>query len=272
MGLIEVIKAKPVQDFEKRITQLLDKNWNAFAFEAVDRAIDAIAAGDPFLQPFIDAADKTAVAVQSALKSANKAIWGINPESAVQKAKGTVSFNKPDLAAIEKLVKGQIAWIGNHGSESEIAKAVSELYGKLWGEGKTRKEIVDALRKEFSKYTPAKFVEKFGETRYWQMFTQHHATLSKTISSVSRIARTHKTYIFWARSNERTCEICGFYHNKTFETAGAVEEMNGYLKAAESGDIEAMKTARPFVTDTGSDRPMPPLHIGCRCRTLAGKE
>jgi hypothetical protein len=256
-NLIEIIKANEVSRMQKKIEPLLHSAWIKFSYDAIDRAIEAVELSEPFLQPFTDAANATGLSVATALQSSNTAIW---------KAKRK-TLDKPDIKAIQNLVKGQIAWIGDHGSSSDIAKEVSERFGALWGEGLTRNKIVAGLKAEFSQYTPEKYAAKFGEKKYWELYTQHHAVLSSSFSDLQRMRKTEQ-YKFWARNNERTCDICGGYHGKIFTTGDAIETMDKYLSAAKDGDTEGMKTARPFVTDLNSVNPIPPLHIGCRCRIL----
>lgn len=259
--MIEIFKAvknNPIKHYQERITPLLNSAWLRLSYDAIDQSIAAIELGEPFLQPFADAAIQTGAETENPIKSETTAIW---------RSQNKI-MDKPDLSAIAKLVKGQLAWVGNFGSNSQIAKEISAEYGRLWGEGKTRQEIVAGLRETHGNYTPKAYAEKFGEQRYFEMFTQHHSVLSGSFATLNRL-RIRKTYRFWARNNERTCEICGFYHNKVFPTAGAIEEMDNYLAAAGTGDIEAMKAARPFVTDQESERPVAPLHIGCYCRMLA---
>lgn len=254
---VEILKADPIGKFNAKLEPLLHSEWINFSFDAIDKAIVAVSKSEPFLEPFTEAGESTGIAVTGALETGNKAIW---------KQKRKV-LDKPDLKAIENLVTGQIAWIKDHGSKSEIAKAVSQKFGELWGQGLTRNKIVDGLRAEFGQLTPTAYAEKFGERAYWKMFTQHHSVLSGSFSDLQRMRKTEK-YKYWARPDERMCPICGAYHNRIFVTGDAIETMDNYLTAAKDGNTEAMKEARPFVTNDQSVNPIPPLHIGCRCRIL----
>lgn len=257
MNLIEIIKANPIGKFNAKIEPLLHEEWIKFSYDAIDKAITAITKSEPFLESFTEAGELTGLAVSGALETGNTAIW---------KAKRK-TLDKPDLKSIENLVTGQIAWIKDYGSKSEIAKAVSQKFGQLWGEGLTRNKIVDGLKAEFGQYTPEKYAEKFGERAYWKMFTQHHSVLSGSFSDLQRMRATEQ-YKFYARPDERMCPICGAYHNRIFTTGNAIQTMDNYLHAAADGNTEAMKEARPFTTNDKSKNPIPPLHIGCRCRIL----
>lgn len=269
MEIIKALKRNPIADYRKYVTPLLNKLWNNYASEAIALSIEAISKGEPFSQPFIDAAEQTANDAEKMIAKYTKAIWN-NGKQLVQKD-NLISFNQPDTVAINLLIKGQLAWIKDHGNKSDIAKLVSEEYGRLWGEGNTRSQTVAALVTKFADVTPANFAAKFGEQKYWELFTQHHSTLTGSFASINRLKK-RKTYRYYARNDERTCPICGYYHDKVFEVAPAAQDMSNYMTAAQSGDVEAMKTARPFTTDTNSDRPVPPLHINCQCRLLFNLE
>lgn len=193
----------------------------------------------------------------------------------IQKAEMTLTYdlNRTDIRAIKYLTEADIFFIKDHAPDSPIAKAINEALIAGKERGLFGNDIAGKLSYDFGEYTPESFLSEFAQYSYWEGVVAGYDSITKTSAVINDFTEAgYITYRWYARQNERTCPICLALHNKVFTVESAKKDLDAYLKAAEDGNYEDLKTISPWLKSpeeaealTEKDGYWPPAHPKCRC-------
>jgi SPP1 gp7 family putative phage head morphogenesis protein len=194
------------------------------------------------------------------------------PLMPIQKAEGDMKEPEPDIlqidpAVIGKLTQGNIVWIQNHASNSELSMKLAESL-KAWKlQGLTMWDIAEKLKIEYLNLTPASFSDRFAERDYWKIVTQNHTARITSYANIDDYEAAGYEYYEWITREDGVCDICAPMNGLIFRVSDARARINDYYAAAETGNIDGMKAADPFLKkdEQVPNGIMPQVHIRCFC-------
>lgn len=279
-----VSKASGYDLLLKKLKEALAQSWSAqiqlAAYEIIENLDTPGKVSEADLTKALKAISRVlgedfATLTEPTLFDATEEFWKYEVKSLNMSDKEQIGINLdlPDKRAVKALAKGNTAWIKGHSLKSKLAKEITDELITVREMGLTRKQARVLFERKFGQYAPADIAKYFGEDQYWDGFIRAHATRTRTFADITTYGKAGYTnYSIFSRLSERTCPICRRMHGVVYKVADAAKQMEGYYTAADKGDINGMKKAFPWLTDTPdySKAPqkglLPSFHFRCECR------
>ena len=179
------------------------------------------------------------------------------------------TLNIIDKETINILAASDLLWITNHGIEgTQLMRDIQKAVLKGIEKGLTGFEIAEGIKNTISELPKNKYIELFGEDKYWQMVTNTNVTRISAFTDINvYVEGGFKKYRIDTRG-ELACEICQPYEGVEYFVKDAVKRKGKYMKFADKNDIEGMKSVYTFgESNVDGKGETPPFHPNCFCET-----
>lgn len=188
------------------------------------------------------------------------------------------SLTTADQKAIEAMQKYSFYWVGKT-YDRFVSDEIGQAIGEYFRRGLTRAQLAEGLEIIF------KDREKPKVEGYFSMLADHLTMKLSEMGHVSGYEEAGIEYVeIVARLDERTSQICRALHGRIIPISVMSRQRDEIVRAAASGDMEAVKRAQPMIGGKLESRlasvgktsdlisagiGMPPYHFRCRTTTVA---
>lgn len=184
------------------------------------------------------------------------------------------SLSLKDEKAINKLVEGQLHWLGDY-YDDELSESIDSIVNDVMlQQGLGREEAGKVLQDKLAERLSAAGVtahEEYlrGPAAYFELIAANTVSNARVRGSLGQMAQIGVTnFTIVAVGDEKTCTRCTFMDGRTRSVSHVIGIMD---QLADADDPESVKQLHPWAStraemEADPDKfPMPPFHGICRC-------
>ena len=268
----------PKKLYEQRVSQAYVKHNTKANEKAFDAVVKMFKRGfGDWQYEFQKAYEETAISpeVKKTLKDYTSMYYKYRKQkNAIRfkkfaKAEFTYQLNMTDKETIKILGQSDLLWIKSHAVRTLASSYIQDIIQEGLVQNLSGDAIAELLTSSIKGLESNKYIEMFGEQRYWEMVTNTNMTRLTAFNDINDMEYLEYEEYYIDTRGALACEICAPYQNKRYSVGDAAVKRDAYLEYAKNEDTEGMKNVFTFGrSNVDGFGEVPPFHPNCYCELL----